>query len=248
MSLDKSYLKRCLQLYMESVLHSVLRMENKVMAAEVIDLFCEVGGLTKGLSNAGLNVIAGFDNDATCKYAYTHNNTADFHLANIRSISGYDLKNLYDRDSIKILVGCAPCQPFSQLRSKFGQKNMLDEKYTLLNEFGRLIRQVQPSIISMENVPQLQKTNVYSDFIHLISNMGYSYDAKVINCADYGISQGRRRFVLVGSLLGNIKLISPTHREHPAMVKEFIKNLPCISAGEIDKDDPVFSNPSVITL
>ena len=125
---------------------------------------------------------------------------------------------------------------------------MLDEKYTLLNEFGRLIRQVQPSIISMENVPQLQKTNVYSDFIHLISNMGYSYDAKVINCADYGISQGRRRFVLVGSLLGNIKLISPTHREHPAMVKEFIKNLPCISAGEIDKDDPVFSNPSVITL
>lgn len=209
------------------------------MAAEVIDLFCGVGGLTKGLSNVGLNVIAGFDNDVTCRYAYTQNNTAEFHLADIRNISGNDLKNLYDVDSIKILVGCAPCQPFSQLRSKFGKKNMLDEKYTLLNEFGRLIRQTYPSIISMENVPQLQKTKVYSDFIHLIDNMGYSYDAKIINCADYGISQGRRRFVLVGSLLGNIKLISPTHREHPAMVKDFIKNLPCISAGEIDEEDPL---------
>ncbi|MEN6522346.1 MAG: DNA cytosine methyltransferase [Anaerolineaceae bacterium] len=207
------------------------------MTAEVIDLFCGIGGLTKGLNDAGLTVVAGFDNDKTCKYAYTHNNAAEFHLADIRGVKENEIRDLYSKNAIKILVGCAPCQPFSQLRSKLGKANLLDEKYNLLNEFGRIIELVRPDIISMENVPQLRKSNVYSSFISLITELGYSYDAKVINCAEYGISQGRRRFVLVGSLLGDIHLIPPTHLERPACVRDFIENLPPIKAGEVDEND-----------
>ena len=54
------------------------------MPAEIIDLFCGVGGLTHGLLDAGLNVIAGFDIDPTCKYTYEHNNHCDYHIQNIK--------------------------------------------------------------------------------------------------------------------------------------------------------------------
>ena len=209
------------------------------MEIEVVDLFCGVGGLTRGLSNIGLNVIAGFDNDVSCKYAYEHNNEASFHLADIRNIKGHDIKKLYRKDSLKILVGCAPCQPFSQLRSKMGKENLKDEKYNLLNEFGRLISETKPTIISMENVPQLIDTNIFKKFLKLINRLGYSYDARVIKCSDYGVSQGRRRLVLIGSLLGPIEVIKPTHTDRPPCIREFIEGLPPIEAGGKDEADPL---------
>ena len=206
---------------------------------EVVDLFCGVGGLTRGLSNVGLNVLAGFDIDPTCQYAYTHNNSSVYHLADIREVAGEEIKSIYSDKSIKVLVGCAPCQPFSQLRSKLGQANLLDEKYTLLNEFGRIIKETEPDIISMENVPQLMNSNVYQHFISLLTSLGYYYDAKVVKCSDYGISQGRRRFVLVGSKYGEISLIEPTHKDQVPLVRDFISNLPELKAGEQDVHDPL---------
>ena len=209
------------------------------MKIEVVDLFCGVGGLTKGLSNSGLHVIAGFDNDKSCEYAYSHNNNAVFHLADIRKTTGAEIEELYQKDALKILVGCAPCQPFSQLRSKMGKANLKDEKYNLLTEYGRLISEIKPEIISMENVPQLVNTNVYKQFLQCIKEIGYSYDAQVIKCSDYGVSQGRRRLVLIGSLLGEIKIMQPTHVDNPPQVRDFIEGLPAISAGEICREDPL---------
>lgn len=207
------------------------------MKIEAIDLFCGVGGLTKGLSNVGIDVIAGFDNDKSCEYAYAHNNNSTFHLADVRQIKGDYLNNFYSKEAIKVLVGCAPCQPFSQMRSKLGDANLLDEKYNLLSEYGRLISEINPVIISMENVPQMVKSRVYDDFISLITKLGYSFDAKVVNCADYGISQNRRRFVLVGSLLGNISLIKPTHINNHLPIRNYIYSLPPINAGEVCETD-----------
>ena len=204
---------------------------------EVVDLFCGVGGLTRGLSQAGLSVIAGFDNDQTCEFAYSNNNNADFHLADIREITGKEIISLYHRKALKVLVGCAPCQPFSQLRSKLGTTNLLDEKYNLLSEYGRLINEVKPTIISMENVPQLISTNVYQNFIKQIESLGYHYDAKVVKCAEYGVSQGRRRFVLIGSLLGDISIKEPTHKNSFVPLRKVIGNLPSIEAGEVDSTD-----------
>lgn len=207
------------------------------MSVQVIDLFCGVGGLTKGLEKAGFKVIAGFDNDSTCEYAYTHNNNAAFHKKDIRDVKGSEINSIYNQDAFKILVGCAPCQPFSQMRFKYGNANLLDKKYNLLSEFGRLIEEVRPAIVSMENVPQLQKSNVFTDFVSLLKRNGYKYDMHVVFCPDYGISQGRRRFVLLASLLGDIKLISPTHNRKKVFVRDFIGNLPSIKAGEVCKTD-----------
>lgn len=215
------------------------------MPAQVIDLFCGVGGLTRGLKDAGLDVIAGFDIDDTCKYTYEHNNNTEYHLRDIREVTADEITRLYDESNIHILVGCAPCQPFSQMRFKLGDANINDEKYNLLLEFGRLIKEINPTIISMENVPQIEDTNVFAEFLEILNNIGYNLDYHVIYCPDYGIPQTRRRFVLVGSLLGPIQIIPPTHDRKNIHVKDYIYNLPHIAAGETDTNDPLHRSASL---
>lgn len=209
------------------------------MPAEVIDLFCGVGGLTRGLIDSGLNVVAGFDIDPTCKYTYEHNNGVQYHMQNIRDVCADDLNSIYTEGVTKILVGCAPCQPFSQMRFKLGQANLNDDKYDLLLEFGRLINEVRPLVISMENVPQIRETQVYAQFIRILSDGGYQYKESVVYCPDYGIPQSRRRFVLVASLLGQIELIPPTHNRDEVHVYDYIGHLPRIEAGGVDPNDPL---------
>ena len=143
------------------------------MPTQVVDLFCGVGGLTHGLINSGLNVTDGYDIDNTCHYAYEYNNNSHFHNENIRDMNGTEINECYDDNVVKILVGCAPCQPFSQMRFKMGNNNQSDEKYNLLTEFGRMIEEVQPTIVSMENVPQIKGTNVYSEFYTLLTRLWY---------------------------------------------------------------------------
>lgn len=209
------------------------------MPVQVVDLFCGVGGLTRGLLDAGLDVVAGFDIDSTCRYTYEHNNHVNYHLRNIREVGGEEINALYDENVTRVLVGCAPCQPFSQMRFKLKDANELDEKYDLLLEFGRLIEETNPSVIAMENVPQIKETGVYQEFLAILERLGYQIDAKVIYCPDYGIPQTRRRFVLVGSLLGEIRIIEPTHDSADIHVRDFIENLPHIAAGETDPNDPM---------
>jgi len=209
------------------------------MPVQVVDLFCGVGGLTRGLLDAGLDVIAGFDIDSTCQFTYEHNNNVDYHLKNIREVTGAEIENLYGENVTRVLVGCAPCQPFSQMRFKLKDANERDEKYDLLLEFGRLIEETHPTIISMENVPQIRETDVYNQFLDILRRNDYHIDAKVIFCPEYGIPQTRRRFVLVGSLLGPINIIGPTHDKNDVHVRDFIANLPPIVAGEIHPDDPM---------
>ena len=209
------------------------------MPTQVIDLFCGVGGLTRGLLDAGLDVIAGFDIDPTCQFTYEQNNNVNYNMRNIREVTGDEVQALYSQNATKILVGCAPCQPFSQMRFKLKGANAKDEKYDLLLEFGRLIKETNPTIISMENVPQIRETNIYKRFLSILRKNGYHIDAKVIFCPDYGIPQTRRRFVLVASLLGPIQIIPPTHNKQDVHVIDYIGNLPPIEAGGIDPNDPM---------
>ena len=73
------------------------------MPVQVVDLFCGVGGLTRGLLNIGLNVVAGFDIDPTCRFTYEHNNHVDYHLRNIREVIGEE----GERNMISYLLGYA---------------------------------------------------------------------------------------------------------------------------------------------
>ena len=84
----------------------------------VVDLFCGVGGLSHGLKQGGLDIIAGFDIDKTCEYAYTHNNEALFFDTDITKVTKEQIDSLFSQSEIKVLAGCAPCQPFSRTKRK----------------------------------------------------------------------------------------------------------------------------------
>ncbi len=218
------------------------------MAVQVVDLFCGVGGLTCGLKKAGLDVVAGFDLDKTCEYTYSHNNQIDFHCRNIQEVSPEEINACYTPETTKILVGCAPCQPFSTMSYKRFKNSPreLDEKYDLLSEFGRLIKDVQPVIVSMENVPEIRNANVFKEFVSLLEKEGYYTDGgKVVYCPDYGIPQNRHRFVLLASKLGEIHLLKSTHNRKTVTVRTFIENLPEVEAGEVCPTDPMHRTASL---
>ena len=84
------------------------------MPSAVVDLFCGVGGLTHGLQLSGLNVVAGIDFEESCRYAYEQNNNAQFIQSDITTIEPREIDELFPENNIKILAGCAPCQPFSK--------------------------------------------------------------------------------------------------------------------------------------
>ena len=206
-----------------------------------IDLFCGIGGLSYGLKEAGVNIVAGIDTDQTCEYAYEENIKGKFINKDIAEIDGVFLNKNYwkDNDSIKILVGCAPCQPFSSHSNK--NKDKIDKKkWGLLNEFGRLIIETNPSVVSMENVPNLAKKQIFKDFVELLQKNGYHVWHSNVYCPNYGIPQKRRRLVLLASKLGKIVLLPPTHNSsNYRTLQDAIGDLPTLRAGEVDINDPL---------
>jgi DNA (cytosine-5)-methyltransferase 1 len=203
----------------------------------VIDLFCGIGGLTNGLKQSGIDVKAGIDFDKSCQYAYEANNDAKFIGEDIAKIKGKDLIEFWGESKIKVLVGCAPCQPFSTHSNKVKDKENGD-KWNLLNEYLRLVKETKPLVLSMENVTNLANKDIFSNFVNGLKELGYFISYKKVFCPDYGIPQKRRRLVLLASRLGEIALLPPTHdKKHYLTVKDAIGNLPAVNSGEKDKND-----------
>ncbi len=212
-------------------------IEKKQEQISVIDLFCGIGGLTNGLKQSGIDVKAGIDFDKSCKYAYETNNDAKFIGEDIAQIKGEDLKKLWGKNKIKVLVGCAPCQPFSTHSNKVKDKEN-GNKWNLLNEYLRLVEETNPLILSMENVTNLANKDIFTHFVTSLKELGYCVSYKNVFCPNYGIPQKRRRLVLLASKLGEISLLPPTHnKQNYLTVKDAIGNLPVINNGERDEKD-----------
>ncbi len=226
--------------YMKS---PVPRKRSSPPKATAVDLFCGAGGLTRGLLDGGISVAAGYDIDPACRYPYEHNNRpATFEEKSVTSLKGTDLAKHFPQGHIRILVGCAPCQTFSKYTQ--GLKNAADSKWTLLAEFARLIRELKPHIVSMENVPQLQDYLIFEKFLQTLRNEGFHFTddpkKRIVYCPDYGMAQNRHRLVLVASRLGDIALIAPTHQESEYRnVHSLLADLPPLRAGGVCADDPL---------
>lgn len=202
---------------------------------KAIDLFCGAGGLTKGLSNSGITVVLGIDNDSDCKYAYEHNNDSTFLEKSVFDVSADEIKEYVSSEDVLVLAGCAPCQTFSTYNRK---ADKTDQRWSLLKEFERLIIETKPQIVSMENVPSLRRHKVFSEFVNTLKEQNYHYDYAVLNSADFGIPQARKRLVLLASKLGNISLPTPTLQNgERATVRDTISQLPSLNAGETDSTD-----------
>ena len=162
------------------------------MPISAVDLFCGVGGLTHGLQLSGIPVVAGLDVEHSCQYAYEQNNNARFILRDITQVTGEELNNYFLPNTTKVLVGCAPCQPFSTYSLRYNKNGKKDNKWRLLYYFADLAEAVLPEVLSMENVPQLVNEKVFKDFLAQLDDLGYYYSWKIVNCADYGVPQCRR--------------------------------------------------------
>lgn len=214
-------------------------MECKLNQIGVIDLFCGIGGLSYGLGSEGFNIIAGYDIDSTCKYAYKHNNKATFFSKDINIVTKKEIDKLYVNSKIRVLAGCAPCQPFSSYAFKNKEKDPC--KYDLLYQFSRIISEVLPEIVTMENVQQIfsfKQKPVLNDFVSHLESLGYKVSVNRVFCPDYGIPQTRKRLVLLASRLGEIELIEKTHsKDTYVTLKDIIGKLPKINAGEVCPTD-----------
>lgn len=205
-----------------------------------VDLFCGVGGLTCGVEKAGINVVAGYDIDGKSQFPYEKNNDAVFLLKDVKDIQDGEIASLYPKDTdVRVLMGCAPCQPFSSYNRMEKTNPKRVEKMQLLDYFGLQVKNVHPDIVSMENVPQIAKEPVFQSFVQLLEDEGYDVDWQVVYAPEYGVPQTRKRLLLLASKLGNISLLPPTHPDPKQYrtVRDAIGQLPAIQAGETYSED-----------
>lgn len=222
------------------------RINNRTKIS-AIDLFCGIGGLTRGLEKAGIRVCLGIDIDPSCEYPYTENNTAQFLLKSVEEIAAEDIESAYLSNSIRLLAGCAPCQTFSTYNQKADSS---DQRWWLLLEFSRLVNDLSPELVTMENVPGLLECEIFEQFVSSLESKDYNVTYSVVNCLEYGIPQQRERLVLLASRLGPIQIIAPKKKTRPKTVRDAIFNLYPITAGEVYDKDPIHqsSNLSSINL
>lgn len=200
-----------------------------------VDLFCGAGGMTYGFEQAGLPVKAGYDIDPACKFAYEYNTNAEFVLEDVERVHGSDLERHFSGSSVKVLAGCAPCQPFSSYSRRYADKQ---SRWKLLRDFARLVLECQPEIVSMENVLQVKHHPVFHEFTKQLEKLDYLVEIYEVNCLDYGIPQSRKRLILLASKLGKINLIQPTHStEKYETVRNTIEKLEPLEAGQVSKVD-----------
>lgn len=240
-----------------------------MMNIKAIDLFSGCGGVSIGLRKSGFNVVCAVEIDDAAVKAYKN-----YHLLkdvnvikrDICELSGNEILETGNicKDELYLLAGCPPCQKFSiQNRINNSDESKIDEVKKLLMEFQRIIKEICPPFVLMENVPGIKSSfggRIIKEFIAELENVGAPDDKRyiviydIVNSADYGVPQLRKRFVLHAVRLDIYKkmqlkglafiLPETTHsqggkngKKRWVTVREAFKGLPKISAGERYSDD-----------
>jgi DNA (cytosine-5)-methyltransferase 1 len=207
---------------MKKSLHS-----RKNLAA--VDLFSGCGGLTVGLKQAGFQVRGAVEIDAVAAETYRDNHPeVKLWETDIRLVSGTEiLKALAcERGELDLLAGCPPCQGFSTMRTKNGKKRVRDKRNDLIFDYLRLVEEILPKAVMMENVPGLAEDRRMKIFTTALESLGYDLNGTpvVLNAADHLVPQRRRRMILLCSRFGKIEL--PPKAKKRKTVRETIGKLP----------------------
>ncbi|MEM8695915.1 MAG: DNA cytosine methyltransferase [Pseudomonadota bacterium] len=213
---------------------------------EVVDLFCGVGALSHGLKLAGCKILAGYDTDARCKYAFEKNNGGKFFKRDVGEMSPYDITGHYSGNAPTVLAGCAPCQPFSTYKQRYSE----DPQWGLVTKFAEIAAVVKPDFITMENVPALKRYKngeVFAEFKRILNDAGYPIRVVLARCELFGVPQKRRRLVVVAARGRKIgRLVSDGSAGKT--VGDAIRKLPPIAAGETHPDDSLHTAASLSPL
>jgi DNA (cytosine-5)-methyltransferase 1 len=186
-----------------------------------IDLFSGCGGLSLGLRTAGYQVVAAVEIDprAAATYKLNHPRTrlihTDIRVVNAQTIAA---STGLKCGALDLLAGCPPCQGFSTLRTRKQSTCLPDSRNDLIREFSRLIDELRPVSVMLENVPALEHDLRFKEFRHRLEKLGYFTAVGVLNVATFGVAQRRNRLILIASRIAKVKLLtsgaaSPTVRE-----------------------------------
>lgn len=220
------------------------------MKFKAIDLFCGAGGLSTGLKKSGFRLCLGVDIDETALKTYKCNLKRTKVLKeDIKKVTGKKITELtgINKHDNFLLAGCPPCQGFSSL----GKRDASDEKNELVYEYVRIINELDPSFILMENVPGMSTGVGKEIFKKVVEELQKNYHVEydTLNAADYGVPQIRKRLVLHGirkDVYSNIGLDKiktkilplPTHSKDKkkgykkwVTVGTAISDLPILDAG-----------------
>lgn len=187
----------------------------KNLALSAVDLFGGAGGLGLGVARSGFDVRVAVEMDKEAVNTYKHNHPKATVLArDIREVSGNDLLALTPGRKVGLLMGCAPCQGFCSLTTK--QKRE-DPRNALVLEMARLVEEIEPDAVLMENVPGLLTRGkaLFYRFVGRLRDAGYSPQWWIVQMADYGVPQNRRRLVLLAGRGFAINLPKATHSRRP---------------------------------
>jgi DNA (cytosine-5)-methyltransferase 1 len=197
-----------------------------------IDIFSGVGGLTEGMHQANFKTKLAFEIDELASKAYRLNHSDTTVITkDIRKVSIAEIKRNLNGKKIHLLAGCPPCQGFSSIRRLNRTTPVDDDRNNLIMEYVRLVKALKPYTIMMENVPGLVEYDLFKKAIKILTEeLNYNIDFKVVNVKNYGVAQSRRRLVLVGSRLGEIKVAPPV--EEKKTVRDVIGNLPLPEESE----------------
>jgi DNA (cytosine-5)-methyltransferase 1 len=180
----------------------------------LIDLFAGCGGMTLGFMETGrYSAVLAVEWDKDAAETYRTNFSRPFLLGNEGRQSSHLLREgaIEDVESFPeadVVIGGPPCQGFSPLnRDSVGL-----ERRGLWREYLRALEDSKPSAFIMENVPELLTSREYADFETEATTLGYRVDGKVLNAADFGVPQRRRRAIVIGTRLeGEIPWPEPSH-------------------------------------
>ena len=207
---------------------------NKSKKYNIVDLFAGVGGLSLGFEENGFNLVLANDNDDEIAKTFIYNHPkTKFHIGDIKELSENKLKEYVGKEKIDVLVGGVPCQSFSMVgyRTTKKQASKNDPRHYLFREFVRVAKILKPKIVIIENVAAILSSHggkIKDEIILELESLGYKVDYMVLNSADYGVAQLRKRAVFIGNNLG-IKNLFPEKTHTPdnyVSIEEVFKNLP----------------------
>jgi DNA (cytosine-5)-methyltransferase 1 len=192
----------------------------------VLDLFCGCGGSSLGFKLAvqklGLrSEIIGIDIDRDACITFQKNRVGQAIRADVRYPPFRMQKGLFG-----VLIGCPPCQGFTRMR---GRPDPKDTRNELVGVFSEVVKSILPDYLLFENVPWAQNSHYYQLLVECLKGCGYKFDSKIIDAADHGVPQRRRRLILVASRKRKPRL--PETIPHKVTVREAIGDLPPLEAG-----------------
>ena len=205
----------------------------------MIDLFAGAGGLSLGFKNAGFKVICAIEIDDWACDTYEKNHVGVKVIRkDISQIpDGFFLKF----KNISVIAGGPPCQGFSIAASNRRKKN--DKRNSLYKEFLRVVKLVQPKVVLIENVKELEKfknehgKKILDDIYETLSVQGYSVKHYLLNAKDFGVPQNRTRFFLIAAKHALPELTSKKKNFKHLTLWQAISDLPEVKPWEHNEND-----------